>query len=99
MSKKLFPQPRPLQDRYYKIYREYAERNPLLYGYSRHDKEENYNDYNEFLKYYRRKFPFVRIDTLQELAKESFDKYRRHQEMYYFNPESLYLFERPYNNK
>lgn len=93
-----FPQPQPLQDRFYKIQREWVDRNPSGFGYLRGSKQEELRDESDFLRMYRRKFPHTRIETLMEMAKESFRRSVNHPDYVYYNrPEELYLYERPYN--
>ena len=69
-----FPQPEPLQDRYFEIQREYVDRNPTGFGYLRGSKPPVLTTYQDILKEYRRKMPNVTEDTVRKEARLIYEK-------------------------
>lgn len=83
MSKALFfPQPEPLQYRYFDIEREYAEANPTLFGYMRQTVETNEDDFSEFVGIYRRTHPSLRVSTMMKEAKKAYEQLQLRKMMY-----------------
>jgi len=94
IDRRYFPQPKPLQDRLYRIEKEYADRNPLLFGYHRGTEDEKLDSLDDYIRIYRRKFPNVRIETIIEQAKELYEKSLLHPRTLYYNKDA-WAYESP----
>lgn len=94
-----FPQPQNLEDRYYNIQRQYVERNPSGFGYARGTKlkqaEQETDDLDVFIKFYRRQYPNVKRETAIREAVKLFEKSKRHPDIQYYNP-NAWEYEAPH---